>query len=149
MLLHWAIPEKSKHGGLRIYVFGNPLEFFIFLLYPWKFQTKQSSAHGYSTKLCQIPWKFQGQKQRSLEIPHYFFLVILGNSTSFLIMLCLADQYQQKFYNWLLLFLLKKCKLPVQTKTLLLVAGIFLVVFLFPCDIVVICLCSTYQVMMV
>ena len=51
-VLHWAIPEKSKHGGLRIYVFENPLEFFIFLLYPWKFQTKQSSAHGYSTKLC-------------------------------------------------------------------------------------------------
>ena len=39
---------------------------------------------------------------------------------------------------------LKKCKLPVRTKTLLFVAGIFLVViFLFPCDIVVICLCPT------
>ena len=35
-------------------------------------------------------------------------------------------------------------------KTLLFVAGIFLVViFLFPCDIVVICLCPTYRVMMV
>ena len=37
-------------------------------------------------------------------------------------------------------YFLKKCKLPVQTKTLLFVASIFLVViFLFPCDIVVIC----------
>ena len=58
------------------------LEFFILLLYPWKFQTKQNST----TKLCQVPWKFQGEKQRALEIPHYFFLVSLaGNSTSFLI----------------------------------------------------------------
>ena len=46
-------------------------------------------------------------------------------------------------------YFLKKRKLPVQTKTLLFVAGIFLVViFLFPCDIVVICLCPTYRVMM-
>ena len=60
----------------------TPLEFFIFLLYPWSFQTKQSSTSGYSTKLC---WKFQGQKQRPLEIPYYLFLVTLGNSTSFLI----------------------------------------------------------------
>ena len=47
-------------------------------------------------------------------------------------------------------YFLKKRKLPVRTKTLLFVAGIFLVViFLFPCDIVVICLCPTYRVMMV
>ena len=38
-------------------------------------------------------------------------------------------------------------KLPVQTKTLLPVAGIFLVViFVFLCDIVVICFCPTYWV---
>ena len=47
-------------------------------------------------------------------------------------------------------YFLKKRKLPVRTKTLLFVAGIFvIVIFLFPCDIVVICLCPTYQVMMV
>ena len=47
-------------------------------------------------------------------------------------------------------YFLKKRKLPVGTKTLLFVAVIFLVViFLFPCDIAVICLCPTYQVMMV
>ena len=45
-------------------------------------------------------------------------------------------------------YFLKKRKLPARTKTLLFVAGIFLVViFLFPCDILVICLCPTYQVM--
>ena len=49
------------------------------------FQTKQSSTLGYSTKLCKIPWKFQGQKQRLPEIPHYSFLVTLGNSTLFII----------------------------------------------------------------
>ena len=47
-------------------------------------------------------------------------------------------------------YLSKKRKLPVQTKTLLFVAGIFLaVIFLFPCYIIVICLCPTYQVMIV
>ena len=49
------------------------------------FQTKQSSTLGYSTKLCKIPWKFQGQKQRLPEIPHYSFLVTLGNSPLFII----------------------------------------------------------------
>ena len=29
-------------------------EFFILLLYPWKFQTKQSSTPGYSTQLCYL-----------------------------------------------------------------------------------------------
>ena len=45
-------------------------------------------------------------------------------------------------------YLSKKRKLPVQTKTLLFVAGIFLaVIFLFPCYIIAICLCPIYQVM--
>ena len=47
-------------------------------------------------------------------------------------------------------YFLKKRKLPVRTKTLLFVAGIFLaVIFLFPCDNAVICLCPTYQMMIV
>ena len=47
-------------------------------------------------------------------------------------------------------YFLKKHKLPVRIKTLLFFADIFLVViFLFPCGIVVICLCPTYRVMMV
>ena len=49
------------------------------------------------------------------------------------------------FSNFFKLF--KKHKLPAQTKTLLFVAGIFLVViFLFPCEILVICLFPTYRV---
>ena len=88
--LTWAIPEKIQTGEeFRIYFFEPlpppTLELFIFLLYPWKFQAKQSSTLGYSTKLCKIPWKFQGQKQRLPEIPHYSFLVTLGNSTLFII----------------------------------------------------------------
>ena len=47
-------------------------------------------------------------------------------------------------------YFLQKRKLPVQTKTLLFIASIFLVViFLFLCDIVAICLCLTYRVIMV
>ena len=46
-------------------------------------------------------------------------------------------------------YFMKKHQLPVRTKTLLFAGGIFLVIFLFPCDIVVICLCPTYQEMMV
>ena len=78
--------KNPNRGGGRGYTFMKPLlEFFnFFLLYPWKFQTKQSSTPGYSTTLCYITWKFQGQKQRPLEIPH-FFLATLGNSTLFLI----------------------------------------------------------------
>ena len=63
----------------------TPPVIFHFFTLSLKFQTKQSSSPGNSTKLCQISWKFQGQKPRPLEIPHYFFLVTFANSTSFLI----------------------------------------------------------------
>ena len=73
MFRHWAIPGKTQTRGLRIHFSEpplppSPLEFLIFLLYHSKFQTKQGSNPGYFTKLC-----------------YYFFLVTLGNSTSFLI----------------------------------------------------------------
>ena len=88
--------RKNPTRGGRGYIFLKTLpQFFIFLLYPWKFQTKQSSILGYSTKLCQIPWKFQGQNQRPLEIQQYFFLVTLGNSTSFLSLIPLEIPYLQ------------------------------------------------------
>ena len=52
---YWAIPEK-RTGGLRTYVFEPPpLEFLGFLLYQWKFQTKQGFTPGNSTKLCYTP----------------------------------------------------------------------------------------------
>ena len=34
--------KKSEQGALRIYLFEKPPRIFHFLLYPWKFQTKQS-----------------------------------------------------------------------------------------------------------
>ena len=81
---------------------GRGLRTFFFLLYSWKFKTKQSSTPGNSTKLGWMPWKFQGQKPRplalSLEILHYFFLVTLGNATLFLISLW-------KFHKFHMLFL--------------------------------------------
>ena len=52
---------------------------FFYLLFPWKFQTKQSSTPGYYTKSCQIPQK-DPQKFHiifswsTLEIPLRFYL---------------------------------------------------------------------------
>ena len=51
--IQWAIPEKIQTRGSWGYTFlKTSLEFFIFLLYPWKFLTKQSSAPEYSIELC-------------------------------------------------------------------------------------------------
>ena len=69
-----AIPEKIQTGGLRIHFLENPQAFFLFLLYPWKFQAKQSSTLDIPQNSVWSLWKFQDQKQRPLEIPHYFFL---------------------------------------------------------------------------
>ena len=76
--------ENPNIGSWGYTFLKNPWNFSFFKLYRQKFQTKPSSTPGYSKKLHYIPWKFQDQKQRPLEIPH-FFLVTLGNSTSFLI----------------------------------------------------------------
>ena len=38
--------KKNKQGGLKTYFFEKTLEFFIFLFYLWKFQTKQSFTPG-------------------------------------------------------------------------------------------------------
>ena len=54
-----------------------------YLLYPWKFQTNQSSTRGHCGNLRYILWKFQDQKPRPQEIPHIFFLVTPGNSTCY------------------------------------------------------------------
>ena len=54
--------KKNQTGGvediLETYL-NLPLEFFIFLLYPWKFWTKQSST----------PWKFNKFVLGPMEIP--------------------------------------------------------------------------------
>ena len=82
------------------------------------------------------------------SIPHAKYeknLLIIPVSLLFQTVLCTGMGTDQNFIIgcW---YFLKKSKLPVQTKTLLFVAGIFLVV-LFPCDILVICFCPTYRVM--
>ena len=64
----------------------TPLEFSIFLLYPWKFQTKQSSTTpGYSTKI--VFDRFQGKAKN--KDPWKFHIIFswlpFGNSTSFLV----------------------------------------------------------------
>ena len=90
---------------LRIYFLEPPspqLEFLDFLLYPWKFQTKQGFTPRNSTKLCYTPWKIQGLNLRPLENSHDFFSITPGNSMSFIIntwKICLLFlQYPWKFH---------------------------------------------------
>ena len=71
--------KKNKQKGLRTYFFET-LPGIVYLVYRWKFRTNQSHTPGNCAKLHYIPWKFQDQKPRPLEIPHNFFLVTLGNS---------------------------------------------------------------------
>ena len=84
IVINYSKKKNRTDGDWGHTFLKTPLEFLIFF-YPWKFQTKQSSTPGKSTKLCYMSLKFQGQKPKPLELPHYFFLVTPGNSTSFLI----------------------------------------------------------------
>ena len=59
--------------------------FLLFYFTPWNSRQNKASTPGNSAKLRYTTGKFQGQKPRPLEIPHDFFLVTPGNSTSFLI----------------------------------------------------------------
>ena len=56
----------------NIYFFENPLDFFIFLLYPWKFQTKQSSTPGY--KIMLDPLEIPRPKTKTPGTSTLFFL---------------------------------------------------------------------------
>ena len=38
-----------------------------------KFQRKKLCTPGNSADLCDAPWKYEGQKPRSMEILHAFF----------------------------------------------------------------------------
>ena len=79
----------TKGGGEQfedtVTFWNKSLEFQVFLLCTWKFRTKQSFTLGNSAKLCYVVGKLREQKSRTLEIPHDFFLITPGNSTSFLI----------------------------------------------------------------
>ena len=77
-----AIPEKIR--GLRIYFLKTSLEFSFFTL-PLEIPDKTKLNPWIFHKIVLDPLRFQGPKQRPLEISHYFFLVTLGNSASFLI----------------------------------------------------------------
>ena len=62
------------------------LEFLSFLLYPWKFQTKQSFTHGNSAKWVLDPLENLRPKTKTpVETSHHFFLIIPEKFTSFLI----------------------------------------------------------------
>ena len=79
----WAIPEKSRQGGLRTY---------LFLKKPWIFEVCHFTLGNYgqnkdfftianSVKFCYTSWKFQGQKPRHMKMQHDFFLIIPKNFT--------------------------------------------------------------------
>ena len=50
--------RKKQTGGLRTWFFEKTPGFLGFLIYPWKFQAKQSFTPRSSTKLCYTPQKF-------------------------------------------------------------------------------------------
>ena len=65
--------KKNKQGEGWVHTFlKTPLEFLGFLLYPWKFQIKQSFTLRSSTKLYYTSPKIDCPKPRPLEIPHDF-----------------------------------------------------------------------------
>ena len=61
--------KKPKQGGP---IFFNPLDFLVLLFYPWNFWIKHSINLENLAKLCYTTWKFQDQKQGSLEFLHGF-----------------------------------------------------------------------------
>ena len=75
---------------------GEAVEDILFWKITWNFSffyftpgnSRQNKAHPWKFHkflLDSLDWKFQGPKLGPLEIPHYFFLITLRNSTSFLI----------------------------------------------------------------
>ena len=91
--LSYSRKKQNRGGGgrgLRKYLFEKTTwNFFVF--YFTLGNSGQNKAppleipQNCVTSLCYIPWKFRGQNPRHLEIPHDFFLITPGNSTSFLI----------------------------------------------------------------
>ena len=90
--------SRKKTGGrglrFRTYFFENPPGIFLFfLLYPWKFQTKQSSTPWNSSKFLLDPLEIPGSKTKTLGP---------GNSTLFFRCYCtfVAPPY---CYWWLIM----------------------------------------------
>ena len=82
-LANYEISRRNeKKSNEDSYTFLNlPGIFHFFFTLPLEIPYKKLNRWIFH-KLCQIPWQFQGQKQRPLEIPQYFFLVTPGNSIS-------------------------------------------------------------------
>ena len=74
---------RKNPPWLRIYFFENPPVIFPFSTLPLEIPDKTNLNPWMFHKIVLNPLKFQGQQQRPLEIPHYFFLLTLRNSTSF------------------------------------------------------------------
>ena len=78
--------RKNPNSGWGYTYLKTPWDFLFFYFIPGNFrQNKTQPLDIPQNCVSYIPWKFQGQKQRTLEIPNYFFLGTLGNSTSILI----------------------------------------------------------------
>ena len=75
---------QKKSGGWGYTLLKTSLEFSFFTL-PLEIPDKTKLNPWIFHKIVLDPLRFQGPKQRPLEISHYFFLVTLGNSASFLI----------------------------------------------------------------
>ena len=78
----WAVPEKSKQGGLRTYFFKKKTWIFevCHSILGNSGQNKAFSTLGSSVKLCYTLWKFHRQKPRLMKMQHDFFLITRGNS---------------------------------------------------------------------
>ena len=74
--------KQEARSGLRISFCEAPtLELLDLLFHSQKFRRKQTFTPRSSAKLRDTPWKFQGQKPKSMEFPHDFFLNTPRNST--------------------------------------------------------------------
>ena len=82
--------KRGEWGGLRIYFFEKPLEFFIFFTLPLEIPDKTQLKPWIFRKIVLDLLEVRRPKTKTpgLEILHYFFLITLGNSTSFLINPC-------------------------------------------------------------
>ena len=102
----WAIPEKTKQGGLRTYFFEKPLEFFHFLNFaPGNSRQNKvptleipqifARSLGSSKAKNQDPWKFHILFFWSpLEIPYAISLIPLEIPGLYYILLYIATSWQ-------------------------------------------------------
>ena len=81
--------RKIQTGNVEDILFENPLEFFIFLIYPWDFQNKAKLNPSIFHKIVLVPiWKFQchwPKRQTTGNSTLFLLAPLLRNSTSFLI----------------------------------------------------------------